>query len=62
MALNPGPELHSRWRAPQLAASLWAGGVVACPAEGVWGLSCDPFDEGAVTLLVMQSVMQWAKP
>lgn len=47
-ALNPLPHLHSRWRAPQLAASLWAGGVVACPAEGVWGLSCDPFDEGAV--------------
>ena len=55
MAMNSGPELHSRWRAPQLAASLWAGGVVACPAEGVWGLSCDPFDEGAVlNLLAMK--------
>ena len=21
---------------------------MACPAEGVWGLSCDPFDELAV--------------
>ena len=53
--MNSGPELHSRWRAPQLAASLWAGGVVACPAEGVWGLSCDPFDEGAVLdLLAMK--------
>ena len=38
-----------------MAASLWAGGVVACPAEGVWGLSCDPFDEGAVLdLLAMK--------
>ena len=55
MAMNLGPELHSRWRAPQLAESLWAGGVVACPAEGVWGLSCDPFDEGAVLdLLAMK--------
>ena len=55
IAMNLGPELHSRWRAPQLAQSLWAGGVVACPAEGVWGLSCDPFDEGAVLdLLAMK--------
>ena len=55
MALNSRSELHSRWRAPQLAASLWAGGGVACPAEGVWGLSCDPFDEGAVLdLLAMK--------
>ena len=55
IAMNLGPELHSRWRAPQLAESLWAGGVVACPAEGVWGLSCDPFDEGAVLdLLAMK--------
>ena len=55
MALNSGPELHSRWRASQFATSLWAGGVVACPAEGVWGLSCDPFDEGAVLdLLAMK--------
>ena len=55
MALNSRPELHSRWLAPRLAASLWAGGVVACPAEGVWGLSCDPFDEGAVLdLLAMK--------
>ena len=38
-----------------MAASLWTGGVVACPAEGVWGLSCDPFDEGAVLdLLAMK--------
>ena len=55
MTLNSQPELHSRWRSPQMAASLWAGGVVACPAEGVWGLSCDPFDEGAVLdLLAMK--------
>ena len=31
------------------------GGVVACPAEAVWGLSCDPFCEAAVgTLLAMK--------
>ena len=38
-----------------MAALLWAGGVVACPAEGLWGLSCDPFDQGAVLdLLAMK--------
>lgn len=28
--------------------ALAAGGVVACPAEAVWGLSCDPWDAAAV--------------
>ncbi len=29
--------------------------MVACPAEAVWGLSCDPFSEAAVqTLLAMK--------
>ena len=27
---------------------LFAGGVIAYPTEGVWGLGCDPFDEAAV--------------
>ncbi len=37
----------------QLAAGvLHAGGVVACPTEAVWGLSCDPFDEAAVNRLL----------
>ena len=29
-------------------AHLHAGGVIAYPTEGVWGLGCDPFDEAAV--------------
>jgi L-threonylcarbamoyladenylate synthase len=32
--------------------ALRAGGVIACPTEAVWGLSCDPFDEGAVLRLL----------
>ena len=28
------------------------GGVVAIPAEAVWGLSCDPFNESAVNRLL----------
>lgn len=29
-----------------------AGGVIAYPTEGVWGLGCDPFDAGAVRRLL----------
>ncbi|NND69168.1 MAG: tRNA threonylcarbamoyladenosine biosynthesis protein RimN [Halioglobus sp.] len=33
-------------------AALGRGAVLACPTEAVWGLSCDPFDESAVTRLL----------
>jgi L-threonylcarbamoyladenylate synthase len=33
-------------------ACLRHGGVIACPTEAVWGLSCDPFDEAAVLRLL----------
>lgn len=32
--------------------ALRRGGVIAYPTEGVWGLGCDPFDEGAVRRLL----------
>lgn len=32
--------------------TLRAGGVVACPTEAVWGLSCDPFSSIAVRRLL----------
>ena len=25
-----------------------SGGVIACPTESVWGLTCDPYNETAV--------------
>lgn len=31
---------------------LRRGGVIACPTEAVWGLSCDPFREAAVLRLL----------
>lgn len=34
------------------ARVLAAGGVIAYPTEGVWGLGCDPFVEGAVMRLL----------
>ncbi|MEM9254482.1 MAG: Sua5/YciO/YrdC/YwlC family protein [Pseudomonadota bacterium] len=44
---HPGSlRLHSALRA------LESGGVIACPTEAVWGLSCDPFDRAAVTRLL----------
>lgn len=36
----------------EAVATLRRGGIVACPTEGVWGLSCDPFDEAAVLRLL----------
>ncbi len=33
-------------------AALRRGGVIACPTEAVWGLSCDPHDEAAVLRLL----------
>lgn len=32
--------------------ALRSGGVVACPTEAVWGLSCDPFNPDAVAHLL----------
>ena len=32
-------------------AALRSGGVIAYPTEAVWGLGCDPLNEGAVTRL-----------
>jgi L-threonylcarbamoyladenylate synthase len=33
-------------------SALLAGGVIACPTEAVWGLSCDPNNEDAVNYLL----------
>lgn len=47
-ALLETPPLQLR-----LAASeLRRGAVVACPTEAVWGLSCDPLNERAVSALL----------
>ncbi|CBL43643.1 putative translation factor (SUA5) [gamma proteobacterium HdN1] len=35
-------------RLPQAVKILHEGGVIACPTEAVWGLSCDPFNPMAV--------------
>jgi L-threonylcarbamoyladenylate synthase len=47
MALSPAP-LHLRLALQALSV----GGVVACPTEAVWGLSCDPQNQFAVQRLL----------
>ncbi len=42
----------SRLRFAAAQQALLAGGVVACPTEAVWGLSCDPDSERAVRRLL----------
>ena len=42
----------SPFRIWQATVVLREGGVVACPTEAVWGLSCDPGDEAAVMRLL----------
>jgi L-threonylcarbamoyladenylate synthase len=37
----------------QAVDALFRGGVIACPTEAVWGLSCNPDDEEAVTRLLL---------
>ena len=43
--------MASLWRINEAVASIEAGGVIACPAEAVWGLSCDPWNLSAVAFL-----------
>jgi len=42
----------NRWHYQFAASALRAGGVIAYPTEGVWGLGCDPYNEGAVLRLL----------
>lgn len=44
MASHPVPALQIA----RAVAALRNGGVIAYPTEAVWGLGCDPFDQGAV--------------
>lgn len=41
-----------RWSLHRAVATLDAGGIVACPTEAVYGLSCDPLDPEAVQRLL----------
>lgn len=47
--MNPGP---GPLRLRAAVNALGSGGVIACPTEAVWGLSCDPDNPGAVLRLL----------
>ncbi len=40
------------YRIHRAADCMRRGGIIAYPTEGVWGLGCDPFNEGAVHRLL----------
>lgn len=42
-------------------AALRAGGVIAYPTEGVWGLGCEPRNELAVSRLLALKKRDWRK-
>ena len=44
--------MQTTFRVQSVADILGLGGVVACPTEAVWGLSCNPLDAEAVLRLL----------
>lgn len=42
----------ANWRVTRLNRLLQAGGVIAYPTEGVWGLGCNPWNGSAVERLL----------
>ncbi|MBF2756105.1 MAG: Sua5/YciO/YrdC/YwlC family protein [Gammaproteobacteria bacterium AqS3] len=52
MSAAPGGASEEATRLDAAAGVLSAGGIVALPTEGVWGLSCDPASEAAVRRLL----------
>jgi len=46
------PSSPSPLRLQAALSALHSGGVIACPTEAVWGLSCDPDNQSAVTRLL----------
>ncbi|HKY92942.1 MAG TPA: Sua5/YciO/YrdC/YwlC family protein [Nevskiaceae bacterium] len=51
----------SSWHWQQALRVLRREGVVACPTEAVWGLSCDPWSERATERLLALKDRPWEK-
>ena len=47
-----GTQLPAPLRLRLALRAIAAGGVIACPTEAVWGLSCDPHNRSAVQRLL----------
>lgn len=48
-------------RLPVAVHALRGGGVIACPTEAVWGVSCDPHNEETVQQLLALKQRDWRK-
>jgi L-threonylcarbamoyladenylate synthase len=51
--MTPPPDQTRRLAVRKAARLLQAGGVVAYPTEGVWGLGCDPLDAEAFSRILI---------
>jgi len=51
--MTPSPDPTRPLAVRQAARILQAGGVVAYPTEGVWGLGCDPLDAEAFSRILV---------
>lgn len=49
------------WHLRAAIDSLESGGLIACPTEAVWGLSCDPLNREACTRLLAIKQRPWEK-
>jgi L-threonylcarbamoyladenylate synthase len=49
------------WHLRTAINALEAGGLIACPTEAVWGLSCDPLNERACMRLLDIKQRPWSK-
>jgi L-threonylcarbamoyladenylate synthase len=49
------------WQLRPAVIALRAGGIVAYPTEGVWGLGCDPLNRRAVARLLHLKRRDWSK-
>lgn len=49
------------WHVQHAAEALADGGIIACPTEAVWGLSCDPLNERACGRLLALKQRDWRK-
>lgn len=49
------------WHLRHAADAIARGGVIACPTESVWGLSCNPLDAAACQRLLRLKQRDWRK-
>ncbi|MAD47301.1 MAG: tRNA threonylcarbamoyladenosine biosynthesis protein RimN [Oceanospirillaceae bacterium] len=49
------------WHLSRAVRAIESGGVIACPTEAVWGLSCDPADNDAIQRILDLKQRPWQK-